>query len=394
MGMATNGCRVTRWGRLARHGDGSPSWSTTARSSLLGGLLAALLTGGTGALWAQQRPVGTLDIDWEAPPGCPQAREVLDEVTLRLAGSQRIAEPMQVHGVVTETRAEGGWRLALNVTQREQIWKRDVSGASCEELAEVGALIIALAIDPELPASVVGDGDRAAGGHSAESSEESGSKDAVPAHSPSPASDAEKHPQLRAPRRAPESAPPPSGQRPGLDIGVSAIVDTGSLPRVAFGPRLVVAAHFSTVQIEVLAGGLPRVRDVIERRPGEDVGGKVELWGGALRSCALFGDRVRAGPCAGFEIGMLHAQGFGAEDWTAHQRPHWVAGGVGALALMRLKGVVSARMGTEVQIPATRPQFEIEGVGALERPAPVVVRFELGLAVELAREIREEARGR
>jgi hypothetical protein len=103
-----------------------------SRFAVLASLLAAVLA---------QSPV--LELEWTAPPECPQRDTVLASVQRRL-GASPPAPSLQAR--VTLVEQEGEFLLALET----QGARRELKGPSCAELAEAGALILALLIDPML----------------------------------------------------------------------------------------------------------------------------------------------------------------------------------------------------------------------------------------------------
>jgi hypothetical protein len=99
---------------------------------VLASLLAAVVA---------QAPV--VELEWSAPPDCPQRDVVLASVQRRL-GASPPAPALQAR--VTLVEEEGQFLLALET----QGARRELKGPSCAELAEAGALILALLVDPLL----------------------------------------------------------------------------------------------------------------------------------------------------------------------------------------------------------------------------------------------------
>jgi hypothetical protein len=99
---------------------------------VLASLLAAVVA---------QAPV--VELEWSAPPDCPQRDVVLASVQRRL-GASPPAPALQAS--VTLVEQDGQFLLALET----QGARRELKGPSCAELAEAGALILALLVDPML----------------------------------------------------------------------------------------------------------------------------------------------------------------------------------------------------------------------------------------------------
>jgi hypothetical protein len=84
--------------------------------------------------------------DWDVPAGGPTAEEVVAIIATLLG--DRAAADRRVRGWATVTREGDGWRLHLITDVEGTRGRRELSGGSCRELAEVAALILAMASDP------------------------------------------------------------------------------------------------------------------------------------------------------------------------------------------------------------------------------------------------------
>jgi hypothetical protein len=256
-----------------------------------------------------------LAIAWTAPEGCPTADEFRARVAEDLgdapAGDREVRVDVERDGDV--------WRVRVTDGERA----RELAGASCDEVAEAGALVVAMLLREE------------------------------PAPPP--------RPRLA---RAVVRPPPPRVvvQRPprtvSLRVTAAGAADTGTLPAVAAGVRVGAAAGLGPMRVELDGAYWPQRSD-----GGLDVG----LWAGAARGCAWF-------VCAGAEVGRLSAQTMEAEE--ANSR--WLALTLGASGRLRLGGRLALAARVEAVAPIERPIFLVGGVEA-HQPAVVSVRAVLGV---------------
>jgi hypothetical protein len=121
-------------------------------------------------------------------------------------------------------------------------------------------------------------------------------------------------------------------------------------------------------------------RSTVMQQPS--VGGNVGLAAATAGTCRslLRPGKLELGPCIAFELGRLHAEGFGATTqgsgsalWAA-----WQAGGQLAWAPVPwVAGVVRL----DAAVPLARPTFVIDGLSPVFRSSPVVGRATSGIEV-------------
>jgi hypothetical protein len=109
-----------------------------------------------------------------------------------------------------------------------------------------------------------------------------------------------------------------------------------------------------------LWGLLPAERNVANA-------GHVQLWSLALRlsECALWGQRVQVGPCAGLALLRTsgHSQDFGHD---VHRVVLWGALEIGLRALWRVANSFELGLAGGIGTPITpRPRFTVDGAGAV-----------------------------
>lgn len=94
-------------------------------------------------------PAAPLEIDWDAPADCPGAADVRASVERTLgpaADDERT--PIRASGRVQES--EAGYRLSLEVHDGATTSQRELEGATCREVTDAAALILAMTIDPRV----------------------------------------------------------------------------------------------------------------------------------------------------------------------------------------------------------------------------------------------------
>lgn len=319
----------------------------------------------TSPLGAARAEGPRLSLRWSAPAGCPSQARVIAEVDRLLGASgARPREPLQVTATVDED-PPGRFRVSLETAGEGGPRVRVLHASSCQALADAAAVIIALAIDPAAVASAP----------------EPPPPAAPPAPPPLPPPPP---PRPFVPPPRPRTAPPPPRDSVPLRFHVAAWVlgDIGSLPGVSFAAGGALGLSIASWRIEAGAGAFPSRAAVIANRP--TAGGDVSLILGSVGACRdiLPKGRFEIAPCAGVELGRLHAAGFGISNptsgdalWSAFK-----AGGLFAWAPMDRFALV---LRLDVVVPFARPSFVLDNVGPVFRSGPVAGRLGLGVEARL-----------
>jgi hypothetical protein len=110
-------------------------------------ILSALLLAWCFTRQVPEPPLPADDLQWIAPPDCPDRQTLLAGITRRLG---RALEPGQVR-VLARTIAVGprNYRLDLELTLGDRHEARSLTARTCAALVDAAALLIALAIDAE-----------------------------------------------------------------------------------------------------------------------------------------------------------------------------------------------------------------------------------------------------
>jgi hypothetical protein len=306
-------------------------------------------------------PPDGVPIDWIAPAGCPARGAVVSEVE-GLLGEVDWSAHAGLGARVEVTRRGGEW--VVSVVTAEPEGTRRVVGATCEEVAAAAALIVAMAIDPELGAGPEPEPDRSA----------------HPERSASPG-------DARS-RREPEPEPEPVAVAAAAvsvpiewSVGAGGGVEVGALPGVGGGVGATVAVSRGRWRAEV--GGAYYFARTESLADFPELQGELSLWYGVARVCRRV---VGFDACSGAELGQVRGQAMGFTGAEADAEL-WLAPVVGIGREVALGGGLALRAGAELAIPLSRPRSLIDPDGAgplpveqLHQPAPVNPRVHLGVA--------------
>jgi hypothetical protein len=292
-------------------------------------------------------------LSWSGPDECPNGERVLARLERLLSRTELGPERLVVDANVVPD-AEG-FRLELSTGYGKQRSQRSIRAASCGDLADAAAVILALLIDPTL--------------RSEATAPNQATELSVPNQRPSP--------------RVP-SAPPAPLREPGVRRRWAALagplLDFGSLPTTAPGLELGGFAGLGRVGVGLTAVWLPfSQRQVVEasaERPAK--GGTFSLLAGHLRACYRFSPGIPLAGCAEAELGVLRGQGFGTAA-DSDRNVLWAAAGPGLEAALPLASWVVLRGGASALLCLRRPEFVLDNVDKVYRPQLVPIRLALGL---------------
>jgi len=244
----------------------------------------------------------------------------------------------------------GAWSLELRTTGRDGSGVRRVSAESCRALADATALILALAIDPTLPA--------------ANGASERTATPAQPVVEPA------------------AFATRTSLARPAVRFAVdaSAVVDVGTLPVVAPGVAATLAAipgALPALRVEIGAGLF--LDEAATSPPARSGTFSLRVFGasGCLVAPAR---RWEIGACAGAELAWMAAEGL-YESTLSRVQTEWAVLRAKARVAYRLSSAWAVRADVGAGLDMSRPEFMSGGYGhgLIFRPARCTGRGTLGL---------------
>jgi hypothetical protein len=335
-------------------------------------------------LWAASMlapsPAGST-LSWDAPAGCPTSESVRTRIEALLDGP--ISAPRDVEidarAVVTAGRPGSDWRLALEIGSESGLRRRELTAASCDELAQVTALLVAVAIDPSAAGRVMTEDDPDP------SPPAPAPADPAPARTPAPTASPEPRSSPRAASSTDTSdAPSAPASEPGLGgaVRLAAGLGLGVVPSPAGALAGAVALRGRVWRVD-LGASHRFVRPVPEIGIGTVT---ARVWATAATIDAAWvpaiprvefplGIGVEAGAIAGRSAG-LDAPRRGRGGWAA------LRGGAGLVILpwQRVGITVDAR----IFVPVTRTRFAIADVGVVHGVGPVGGQFVVGLETRWA----------
>ena len=313
-------------------------------------VLGALGFTGTSAI---TRGVSAAELAWHGPSTCENRAYVAEQAE---ALSRRSLE--NTEGLAFEVRVSGAgeaWELvlvtraALDGVARE----RKFRGKTCTEVSDAAAVAIAMTLGGRDEEPLV-------------------ASEAIPSNEP---------PQERAPERSPKpvvlAKPASATDEPELAwfAAVHAVLDTGALPSVAFGPELALGVDWRRLRLS-LDGGvlLPNSAEL-----ADDRGGTFTLYYAALFACLTqpLGKSAAAG-CVGYELGSMTGEGTGVD------RPRlgsalWQALRFELGAGIPVSASVRVGLGVGLAVPLSRPEFELDQGEVVHRAAAVSGRARAGV---------------
>ncbi|WAS90763.1 hypothetical protein [Nannocystis punicea] len=321
------------------------------------------------ALWLAPAAPDEL-LRWEAPAACP-GRGALERAVVADLGRPLTAGDAEAvtARATARRRPDRRWELELILEPRDAApVARTVVAERCELLVDAAALMIAVAIDPDLLA------------------------EPAPAAAPlaRPVDDIPLAvPVVRDSPAAPPLARPPSTDlarpvgrpAPALrgTLAVAAGLDVGALPRPA--PGFVVRLGFLARRVRAEVGAGHWLEQSV-RVAGTGTGGDLRLTAAQLLACPRLAlRRVEFPLCAGLELGAMRGRGVGVVTPTV-DRVVWLA----VLADARVQWVPVPRLALGLQLGLAAPllaaRFRLRGEdGDLHRAAPVAFRG--AFAIEL-----------
>lgn len=328
-----------------------------------------------------------VSLRWSAPADCPSGNEVLEEVE-RLLGA-RTAANESVLDVVAEVKRkdDGTFTVRLEIPGADGPRVREVSAASCSALGSATALILAMMIDPEAAMA-------------APPKEPSDPPQKSPLSNPDGPGKTNPEPKIAhfdpnalapfipVPRRPelPNSSivlPPQKSsptKRPQFSVGLSALVDFGSLPSSSGGIGGTIGVLPGRFRFQ---GGAAYLLEKTANFPKmRQAGALVNFWalhlsGGyaiPLFSTLEFVPRLRV------ELGRFSATSFGV---TKVDEAATFSLGLGAGGLLSVGINSYFRLGLSFDALGlvSHPRFIVTGLGTAHEPSLFVGRLAFGAEV-------------
>jgi hypothetical protein len=342
-------------------------------------------------------------LEWSAPAGCPDVARVRDSVARLLGSNRKGDDPVSARIVVSHDG--GSFHAQIDTVQRAGSGHRALEGATCQDVADASALIVALLIDPNVVASPLAPaaagaaipsgiaGVASAPGPEATDTAAKQGTDGAPrattpvataASAPSPRTEPVSSSTPDETGRRPDAAvvaPSPASARAPWFASASVALGVGTLPGLGFGLGLTLGYRFGRVRVAVDGLYWPSETSTLPNRA--PAGGSVELVSGGASGCfaILRGARFDAGPCVALELGRMSATGVSLPT-NAEGAAFWSAAAAGGYASLLTLRPVALSLEVFAWVPLATPRFQVMGgPGVAFEPSPVEGRTVLSVEI-------------
>ena len=314
-------------------------------------------------------PPGAVELTWDAPPECPDAPAVLEQVDEYAAQSDT---PTQVQAEGRIAREEDAYALELTLCDDAGEDVRRIVHASCEPLGRATALMLAVAMDPIAVVETVA----ARPGPEPEPEPE---PERVPEPEPEPESEPEPlfEPERPPPRAKPRrrSTRPRLALRPEAQLGVAIV--PGPLA-VGFGGAVGVFGRSWRAELEG-AYWVPQ-RTTVDGL--EEVGATISLAYGGARGCYVVPlSKVELPVCGGIEVGVLAGKAFGDGITKEPNSDVWIGLPISAGVAWAPVRAFALLARVEAAVSLRRPGFHLNDVGEVHVADAVGARAVFGAEV-------------
>ncbi len=304
------------------------------------GLFAAVvLLGASRAASAEPEGLALDDVE-----GCPDRAAFVQLI------EQHAGQPLRAY-LPAHVRIERGDDRWTAVVELAGSPTRRFDGASCAEVLDAAALVLALAIDVSESAR--------------EPSGDSGPVHVIAAESPSDPD------PIRISRRA------VSPRSVEIRLRAGALADVGTLPDAALAATASGSVWRGASGLEISFAMFDPTTASVSGASGEVA--PVGLWTIGLGACHRIAPVTL---CAGGEAGRMTADAGGLTDGEK-AGALWSAGSASAWADRRIGGSVRVYGGVEAVAAITRPRFVLDDDTSLHRPFPVSARGLIGLELDV-----------
>jgi hypothetical protein len=327
-----------------------------------------------------------LDLQWDAPPNCPQRREVLDRIRAIAGSALDETDALSVAGRIR--RVHGRDRLELLVRDGPHVRRRVIAADSCSVLADAAAATLALLLGAgagsEDPSA---DDDPAALERSSRASEPSAAdrgerrRDERGAERQAlPGSPERVEPDRVAPA-APAASTAFTAKRPWALVvrGPVLAADLGPLPSPALGVGVGIGMRYEAWAV-LLTGHLSREQTLSALGPDGPFGAELQRATGQLLACHGWRwSQLEIAPCVGVAFEHVTARGFGAGVSPQARRALWPAPGAGAVAYWYALESLAFFVAASGYLELSRPRLVIQDLADVRQLGPAAVVSSLGL---------------
>jgi hypothetical protein len=354
-----------------RRHDWRPVAAGTAATIALAPWMAAI------AQSAQHGSVVT--VDWVASDRCPDAAYVDAKIARLLAGAAADTPRLRARAVVVRDK-NGPWRVDLSTESATGTGHRSVTAETCRAAADVTALVLALAVDPE------GASRNRGGSMDADAAIDAGadSTSSVTAPSVGAATDAPApEATVASTSNETQASVPNRVESRVFAAGVYVLADLGTLPYLGAGAgvRLAVIPPFARAARLEVGASLWAPQTVAPTTAS--LGGRFDLRSIDVAACWVPSlGRWELGACLGGELGWMTGSGISSGTGEGQTNDAlWPILRPRVTGAYRLSTQWAVRGDLGLGVSLGRPQFRWEGVGGgdVQSPGVVAARADVGL---------------
>jgi hypothetical protein len=303
-----------------------------------------------------------LDLEWSAPAACPDREAIAAEVHRLVGAFEPLRPVLRARGVIVE-QDEGGWLLTLETELDGLRGERRLEGRSCRSVADAGALLLALALNPDLEEAIT---------EAPSVGTPAPAKPARPASGPAVPSPPRRRPASEV-RAGPSHPARPRSWRLREGFGVQ----SGSLPRPALEVGGALGLGVDRFALHGAASAAPTRQTTVTTADG--AGAELRLWSlsGEVERWWL-GPPVDVAPVVGVQLTEITGTGVAVSSPRTDSM-YWTSAVLGPALALRLTPAWWLRVDARLLLPVARPTARIEGAGPVHQPDATTVRLGVGL---------------
>jgi hypothetical protein len=324
-------------------------------------------------LWVRTAHAQSIELTWEAPAPCATQAELLQRVTGMVARSNVADVSIRVVGHVA--KRNDGYVLHLRLEQEGHSALRTLRDRDCTELSEAAAFLVAVAIDPTLPAVQPSATPPEAAPVDVPLATEAKEPAEAPAPAPQPQPSATATPE-------PVPAAEPETVAEGVVVTLHAGLFSGAWFGGLAGPHPLLGLWVGA-DLDALALWLSLAHQFARTRELSVPGAESRFDGQELAGtgCYLWGGQLRVGPCARLSVLRTHASVERVTE-TGEDDRVWATGGAALAVRYRPWKLLEFQLAGGAWVPLTsRPRFTVEGLGSVGAVGPVGAITELGVTL-------------
>ena len=318
------------------------------------------------------------ELEWEAPPECPDASEVRRQADAlaKAAGVEMPDGGLRARGTIRASAT--GFTLELHLEGERDQGDRRLEAKSCSELAQATALILTLAIDPDAELDAT-------------------AEDTSAATNPPVIPDVAAREPVEAPlpTDAPAHATPKSSsgagdrsEAPPLAVGIRAGIGIDALIWRPVGASLSLGVALLGEHYRVELTGRYATPSTVASPTNDALRARAQQWSLGVSACGVptfLRGALELPLCGGIEVGAMHAKGVGDALIGRKTFAPWVALTTGPTILWRVGRRLALWGSADALVLVGRPIFSTDGGTEVVHPRRAGLRALVGLEFRMGR---------